>query len=184
MHLSLTPSPSQRGVQIIQQNIKLSSSGSIWHCKYQLPTWSNLWSLWTDSQATMWKYSGNKAELIPYHTWGKNLLAQFEEANRVHVRRVRNAWADAFVGLTASLSVPDGEVPHITVARRNLLTLLPEILPDHEPERAYSVEMATEPIEDWRISFLNFLERGRLPDVLKDVMSYDHWVVCSSENWD
>lgn len=104
-----------------------------------------------------------KAELIPYHKRAKKLLAQLEEVKILHVRRVINARLDALAGLAVSLSVPDGEV-HVRVAGRRLLTPLSEVLLDLVSKGVRSVEIAIEPIEDWQIPFLDFLERGRLSD--------------------
>lgn len=42
----------------------------------------------------------------------------------LYVRRVVNAKVDALAALAASLSVPDGEICHITISRRRLLTPL------------------------------------------------------------
>lgn len=75
---------------------------------------------------------------------------------------VTDALPEALAELTTSLFVQDGEVCHITVVGRRFLTPLPITLPNTKSEGVYSVEMATEPIEDWRILFLDFLPRQAL----------------------
>lgn len=64
----------------------------------------------------------------------------------------------------ASLSVPDGEVCHITITGRRLLTPLTKTLLELPVEGVCSMETALELVEDWRIPFLDFLEHGGLPD--------------------
>lgn len=70
-----------------------------------------------------------KTELIPYYKKAKQLLSQFEEVKILYVQQVVNARADALKALAASLSIQDGEVCHITISRRKLLTPLSETLP-------------------------------------------------------
>lgn len=82
---------------------------------------------------------------------------------RLHTHRVINTRSDALDGLVASISIADDEFCYITVAGRRFLTPLPKALPDPEFKAVCSVEMA-KPITYWQILFLDFLERGRLPE--------------------
>lgn len=81
----------------------------------------------------------------------------------LHIRRVTNARLDALAELTASLSVRTEQVFHVLVTERKLTPLL-EALPHPDSEGFCSVKMDIEPIEEWRIQYLDFLERGRLSD--------------------
>lgn len=72
--------------------------------------------------------------------------------------------ANWLVGLVASLSIPEGKIHSILVTGGKLHIPLPEVLP--ESEEVYSAEIAKEATEQWCISFLYFLEWGRLNDGL------------------
>lgn len=68
------------------------------------------------------------------------------------------------MGFKASLSVLEGESRSVVVTWRRLLTPLPKILLEAKSELVCSAEMTTEAAENWRIPFLDLLERGRLLD--------------------
>lgn len=92
------------------------------------------------------------------------LLAQFQEVKILHVRRVANPKADALVSLAASLSIPRGEERRITISGRRLLIPLFELSPESAPEEVFGIEITTEQLKDWQTPFLDFSERGCLPD--------------------
>lgn len=60
------------------------------------------------------------------------------------------------------LSIPEGKNHSIGVTRRRLLVPIPEALP--KSKEVCSVEVAKEASEYWRITFLDFPKRGRLPN--------------------
>lgn len=60
--------------------------------------------------------------------------------------------------------MPKGEICHIAVIEKRLLTPLSEALPNPNAEEFCSTKMDMEPVEDWRIPSIDFLERGRLLD--------------------
>lgn len=89
---------------------------------------------------------------------------QFEKVKILHVQWVVNARVDALAVVIASFSVPGREIRRITISRGRLLTPFLETPLELMFEEACGVEIVAEPVEDWRILFLHFLERGRLPD--------------------
>lgn len=99
-----------------------------------------------------------KTELVSYQKKSEHLLLQFEEVKVLHVRRAVNTRADALAALMASLSVPEGEICHITILGQRLQIPLPKTSSESLPEGAYNVKMVADPVEDWWIPFLNFLE--------------------------
>lgn len=88
-----------------------------------------------------------KAEIILYHKKAEQLLTQLEEVKVFHVRRVLNARADVLAALATSFPVPDGQIRHIMISRRRLLTLLPEASSESVSEGTCDVEIVAKPVE-------------------------------------
>lgn len=110
-------------------------------------------------------------ELNPYHKRVEHLLVQFEEVKILHRGRAVNARDDALAALAAYLSISDGDVHHMTIARRRFLTPLTKMLSQLAPKGICSIGIAIEPIEDWRIRFWTFSNKAvsltNLPSKLK-----------------
>ncbi|XP_020705355.1 uncharacterized protein LOC110116200 [Dendrobium catenatum] len=100
-----------------------------------------------------------KLELLPYHDLAMELLCLFPEVTLVRVPRSENGRADALAKLAKELADPTGNPVSIVVKYRQ--ALCPADL--SSPDQTLAV-LAVEEESDWRIPFIEYLKRGRLPD--------------------
>lgn len=87
---------------------------------------------------------------------------QDQKLKDIHVDKVQRVDDSFSFGLR-------GGTPHNNI-RTKLLTPVPKTLLESISEGACSVQMATEPVKDWGMPFLNFLKQGRLSnDLIKRI---------------
>ncbi|XP_020675309.2 uncharacterized protein LOC110094419, partial [Dendrobium catenatum] len=100
-----------------------------------------------------------KPELLPYHDRAMELLCLIPEVTLVRVPRSENGRADALAKLAKELANPNGNPVSIVVQYRQ--ALCPADL--SSPDQTLTV-CAVEEESDWRVPFVEYLKRGKLPD--------------------
>ncbi|KAI0494874.1 hypothetical protein KFK09_025020 [Dendrobium nobile] len=100
-----------------------------------------------------------KPELLPYHDRAMELLCLIPEVTLVRVPRSENGRADALAKLAKELADPNGNPVSIVVQYRQ--ALCPADL--SSPDQTLTV-CAVEEESDWRVPFVEYLKRGKLPD--------------------
>lgn len=103
--------------------------------------------------------------MIPYHGYACQLLEQFEDITIGHVPRNENKQADALANLAATLALPEEKSTTVPVCRRWVLPPLAYSRDEHQYSNVVSVFEIE--IEDWRQSFIDYLQYEKLPDDLK-----------------
>lgn len=87
-----------------------------------------MWRSQIGHQAITKEIYYKEVELIPHQLRVVKLLAQFQEKEIIYIERNTDAKADKITGVTAPLTLLEGESLNVLVARRRLLTRLPDVL--------------------------------------------------------